>query len=329
MSTSIDSPNLSNPIRTDVPAINTILKALAKFDPSILAGIENGTKRIVASGDRYVVQYYEDGSWTTKKKFDIDATSVSGSYASVEAKANAIALRDADGKLAGDITGNAATATEATALSDTLAIGGGGTGATEVAVARANLGVPPTSHASTGTSYGLSTADMYGHAKASATNPKALGTASAGSEVASFARGDHVHPTTTASNSVLGMVKLSDSTTSTSDASTGWAATPAAVKAAMDKASSAITGLSVSGTTVTYTKGDGSTGTITTQDSNTDTKVTNTLATTTKAYVTGTTSATTNTGTLVFDTGVYLGTTAGYLHVTRLVFSNGAQLWVG
>ena len=48
-------------------------------------------------------------------------------------------------------------------------------------------------------------------------------------------------------------------------------------------------------------------------DTNTDTKVTNTLATTTKAYITGTTSATTNTGTQVFDTGVYLDTTAGML----------------
>lgn len=51
-------------------------------------------------------------------------------------------------------------------------------------------------------------------------------------------------------------------------------------------------------------------------DNNTDTKVTNTLATTTKAYVTGTTSTTTNTGTQVFDTGVYLDTTAGQLTAT-------------
>lgn len=48
----------------------------------------------------------------------------------------------------------------------------------------------------------------------------------------------------------------------------------------------------------------------------TDTKVTNTLATTTKAYVTGTTSASTNTGTQVFDTGVYLDTTSGQLTAT-------------
>lgn len=52
-------------------------------------------------------------------------------------------------------------------------------------------------------------------------------------------------------------------------------------------------------------------------DTNTDTKVTNTLNTTAKAYITGTTSATTNTGTQVFDTGVYLGTTAGELVASK------------
>lgn len=52
-------------------------------------------------------------------------------------------------------------------------------------------------------------------------------------------------------------------------------------------------------------------------DTNTDTKVTNTLATTTKAYITGTTSATTNTGTQVFDTGVYLDTENGALVATK------------
>jgi hypothetical protein len=42
--------------------------------------------------------------------------------------------------------------------------------------------------------------------------------------------------------------------------------------------------------------------------------VTNTLATTTKYYVTGTSSANTNTGTQYFDTGVYVTTTAGQLN---------------
>ena len=47
----------------------------------------------------------------------------------------------------------------------------------------------------------------------------------------------------------------------------------------------------------------------------TDTKVTNTLNTEAKAYVTGTTSASTNTGTQIFDTGVYLGTGTGQLNL--------------
>lgn len=57
-----------------------------------------------------------------------------------------------------------------------------------------SIGAAPTSHASTGTTYGVSTASNYGHAKASGTTPKAPGEAAVGSETAAFARGDHVHP---------------------------------------------------------------------------------------------------------------------------------------
>lgn len=49
-----------------------------------------------------------------------------------------------------------------------------------------------------------------------------------------------------------------------------------------------------------------------------DTKVTNTLNNTAKAYVTGTTSATTNTGTQVFDNSIYIDTVAGRFHVESL-----------
>ena len=52
----------------------------------------------------------------------------------------------------------------------------------------------PTAHASTATTYGVSSSTNYGHAKASSTTPKANGTASVGSETGTFARGDHVHP---------------------------------------------------------------------------------------------------------------------------------------
>ena len=55
-------------------------------------------------------------------------------------------------------------------------------------------GKAPTSHASSSTTYGISSTSNYGHAMASSTTPKANGTAAVGSETAKFARGDHVHP---------------------------------------------------------------------------------------------------------------------------------------
>ena len=61
-----------------------------------------------------------------------------------------------------------------------------------------------------------------------------------------------------------------------------------------------------------FLRGDGTWQTPT----DTNNAVTNTLNTTTKAYITGTTSATTNTGGQIFDTGVYLDTTAGTLTAT-------------
>lgn len=59
----------------------------------------------------------------------------------------------------------------------------------------------------------------------------------------------------------------------------------------------------------------------------TDTKVTNTLATTTKAYITGTTSSSTNTDTQVFDTGVYLDTTAGTIVAKTFKTSTGIEIY--
>lgn len=106
----------------------------------------------------------------------------------------------------------------------------------------------PINHASTGTSYGVSSGSNYGHAKASTTTPKANGTASAGSETSSFARGDHVHPLQTS---------VANATKATQDS------------AGQQINTTYIKGLSVNGRTITYTKGDGTTGTITTQDSNT------------------------------------------------------------
>lgn len=80
------------------------------------------------------------------------------------------------------------------------------------------------------------------------------------------------------STSAKGVVQLTDSITSTS---TTTAATPNSVNSALLEAkqytdssvgnfgSGYLTGLSVNGTTITYTKGDGTTDSITTQDTNT------------------------------------------------------------
>ena len=85
----------------------------------------------------------------------------------------------------------------------------------------------------------------------------------------------------------------------------------------------AITSISRSGTTFTATHADGSTSTFDQQDNNSDTKVTNTVNTTTKYYLTGTTSNSTNTGTQIFDTGVFVGETAGKLCSTSYTLGSG------
>ena len=61
--------------------------------------------------------------------------------------------------------------------------------------------------------------------------------------------------------------------------------------------------------------------------STTDTKVTNTLARTTKAYITGTTSSNSNTGTQVFDPGVYLDTTPRILVAKAFKTSTGIEIY--
>ena len=75
-----------------------------------------------------------------------------------------------------------------------------------------------------------------------------------------------------------------------------------------------------------FLKGDGSWAEIP-QPTVTVDEVTNILATTTKAYITGTSSATTNTGTQIFDTGVYLDTTAGTLVAKTFKTSTGIEIY--
>ena len=85
------------------------------------------------------------------------------------------------------------------------------------------------------------------HVTYSTSAPKANGTASAGS-AAAVARADHVHPLQTS---------VATATKATQDSE------------GQNISTTYIKGLSVSGKVITYTRGDGTTGTITTQDTNT------------------------------------------------------------
>lgn len=93
--------------------------------------------------------------------------------------------------------------------------------------------------------------------------------------------------------------------------------TDAQISAVDSKVNTAISSVSVSGRDLTFTTIGGESFGVKTQDTDTNTKVTNTKNNTAKAYITGTTSNATNTGTQVFDENVYLDTEAGTLVATK------------
>lgn len=166
MANSWNGPQLGSPIRTDVPELQKKLIALLKQDPTSVANIPSGAKRLVnTSGVQWQVQQYNGSRWDAIGKLMHDVDKLDGYHAAITPAANTVAVRNADKKLEGDITGNAATASSAATLSQTLPVNKGGTGATTAAAARTKLGVPPTSHASSGTAYGLGTDTEYGHVR--------------------------------------------------------------------------------------------------------------------------------------------------------------------
>ena len=245
------------------------------------------------------------------------------------ASKNAVVITDANGL----ITTSSISTTELGYLKDT-------TGSVQTQI----NGKAPTSHASTGTSYGVSTASNYGHAKASSTTPKANGEAVAGTETSSFARGDHVHPLQTSVSGSAGSCTGNASTASKwkNPIDLSWTGDAAGVMT-VDGSESVESTLTLAATGVTagsygpaadaspahkgvfsvpYITVDkkgrvtaAATKTIT-LPADSDVKVTSTLNSTTKAYITGTTTATTNTGGLIFDTAVYLDAAAGKLVAT-------------
>lgn len=164
----LKNPVLSNPIAVDIPKLNEILDALSKANPTDVDGISTGAMRLyeVSSG-KWQWQLYNGTSWAPVPFLQHNVDQLDGYHAAITPAANTVAVRNASGLLEDSIAGNAATASSAATLSQTLPVNKGGTGATTSAQARTNLGVPPASHASTATTYGAGNATQYGHVKLS------------------------------------------------------------------------------------------------------------------------------------------------------------------
>lgn len=169
---SLEYPLLSNSISVDVQKLNEFLEALTKLNPTEVDGISVGAKRLVeVSSGKWQWQEYNGSTWAPVPFFQHSVDQLDGYHAAITPAANTVAVRNASGVLEDNITGNAATASSAATLSQTLPVNKGGTGATTSEAARSNLGVPPTSHASTNTTHGVGNATQYGHLKLSdATN---------------------------------------------------------------------------------------------------------------------------------------------------------------
>lgn len=253
----LKNPILSNPIAVDIPKLNEILDALSKANPTDVDGISTGAMRLyeVSSG-KWQWQVYNGTSWAPVPFLQHNVDQLDGYHAAITPAANTVAVRNASGLLEDSIAGNAATASSAATLSQTLPVNKGGTGATTSEQARTNLGVPPTSHASTATRYGAGNATQYGHLKLSDATDSASGvsggvaaTPAAAKAAKDAADAAMTKASTLATASTPGIVKpgtgmtvdaagalnvtLNNTVTSTS---TTQAATANAVKTAYDKA---------------------------------------------------------------------------------------------
>lgn len=134
---------LANKIASDVPAIKTMLDALANMDFTGITNLPENAKRIFSVTDGVQIQKYASNAWATVGKLMHDVDTVDGKHAATGTTANTIPVRDSSGKLPGDITGNASTASKASDLADNyvVPVAKGGTEASTAAEARKNLGV--------------------------------------------------------------------------------------------------------------------------------------------------------------------------------------------
>lgn len=176
MADSWNWPALINKIAQDVPFLQRALNALLKQDPTSIEDTPSGAKRLYeVSRGKWQWQEYNGSSWAAVPFLQHNVDQLDGYHAAITPAANTVAVRNASGLLQDSITGNAATASTAATLSQTLPVNKGGTGATSSAQARTNLGVPPTSHTSTATTYGVGNSTQYGHLKLSDATDSASG----------------------------------------------------------------------------------------------------------------------------------------------------------
>ncbi|WP_411330104.1 tail fiber protein [Desulfovibrio desulfuricans] len=139
-----DVAKLLNKITQDIPGINTVLKALAKWDVSALTDVPDGAMQATTdANNNLTIKKKVSGSYTPVAKLMHDVDKLDGYHASASATANAVAVRNAQGALPGNILGNSATADTAVALAagSVVPVNQGGTGATTASQARTNLGV--------------------------------------------------------------------------------------------------------------------------------------------------------------------------------------------
>lgn len=110
---SYNIPQANNPILGDLSAINALLISAAKMDPATgNTNLPSGAKRLTPVSGGYQLQSFDGSKWTSIDKLIHDADTLDGKHANTGTVKDTIPIRNSAGALAGDITGNAASATK-------------------------------------------------------------------------------------------------------------------------------------------------------------------------------------------------------------------------
>ena len=112
---SYNDPKVSNAILQDVPAIRSLIRALATMNPASgnHTDIPTGSIQLVTVEGGLQFNRFSSNSWTQiTDRFKIDVEKVGGYKPSTTAVKGTIPVYDSSSKLTGDITGNAETASK-------------------------------------------------------------------------------------------------------------------------------------------------------------------------------------------------------------------------